>query len=102
VTAAAVMAKMAAMMAAEMAYQKGHWFISSVSEIRIIWNITMCLGNYQKELHMLFYRHSHFSYLCSTESSIFAPNSRENSLNSPLILSKKRLSPTSNNLISNS
>jgi hypothetical protein len=28
-------------MVAEMAYQRGHWFVSSISEIRIICNITM-------------------------------------------------------------
>jgi hypothetical protein len=27
--------------AAEMAYQRGHWFVSSVSEVRIMWNITL-------------------------------------------------------------
>jgi hypothetical protein len=30
-----------AMTAAEMAYQTGCWFVSSVSEIRIVWNITL-------------------------------------------------------------
>jgi hypothetical protein len=43
-TMAMMVAMMVAMtvaeMAAEMAYWRGHWFISSVSEIRIIWNIT--------------------------------------------------------------
>jgi hypothetical protein len=43
----------------------------------IAFSYVMCLRNYQKELHMSFYRHSHFSYLCSTKSGIFAPNNRE-------------------------
>jgi hypothetical protein len=30
-----------AMMAAQTAYQRGRWFVSSISEIRIIWNITL-------------------------------------------------------------
>jgi hypothetical protein len=33
-------------MVAEMAYRRGCWFINSVSEVRIMWNITM--GSPQK------------------------------------------------------
>jgi hypothetical protein len=42
----------AVIMAAEIAYQRGRWFISSVSEIRIIWNITSVRGH-----HILFCKH---------------------------------------------
>jgi hypothetical protein len=35
------MEKVVAVTAAETAYQRGCWFISSISEIRIMWNITM-------------------------------------------------------------
>jgi hypothetical protein len=35
------MAKMAVMMETMAAvYRRGHWFVSSVSEVRIMWNIT--------------------------------------------------------------
>jgi hypothetical protein len=43
--AAAAMTEKAAMAMAEMRCQRGYWPISSVSETRIIWNITTCALN---------------------------------------------------------
>jgi uncharacterized membrane protein YeiB len=41
VKAAALMAKLAAVTEMEAAvYRRGRWFISSVSDVRIMWNIT--------------------------------------------------------------
>jgi hypothetical protein len=55
----------------------------------ITFSYTMHLRNYQKELYTSFYCHSHFSYLCSIRSSIFALNSRE-VIKSPSHLKSKK------------
>jgi hypothetical protein len=58
--------------------------------ITYCFSYVMHLRNHQKELYTSFYRHSHFSYLCSIKSSIFTPNREKKLLNSPLISSLRK------------
>jgi hypothetical protein len=51
--------------------------ISTKQGLTYCFSYVMCLRNYQKELYISFYCHSHFSYPCSIKSSIFTPNSIE-------------------------
>jgi hypothetical protein len=68
----------------------------------IAFSYVMCLRNYQKELYMSFYRHSHFSYLSSIKSSILIQIVEEVVQFPSHLKPKKDHHLLPNNLISNS